>query len=375
MGATNTQSDSKNKAGDGVSDYSDDNQRWEAVINRKKTADEKFYYAVSTTGVFCRPSCPSRLPLRENVIFHPTTASAIQAGFRACQRCKPEQPPLSQQHATMVARACRLIEQAEVMPSLTTLAKTCGLSQYHFHRVFKSITGVTPKAYGAAHRAEKVRESLSRSNSVTEAIYDTGFSSNGRFYASADHMLGMTPTTFRDAGADTSIRFAVAQCTLGAILVAATEKGVCAISMGDDPDLLVRELQDQFPRAHFAGGDETFEQMVAQVVGYVESPNIGLELPLDLQGTVFQMRVWQALREIPMGQTASYAQIAQMIGSPKSARAVAKACASNTIALAIPCHRVVRSDGALSGYRWGVERKRTLLENEAGLANEARSSK
>jgi AraC family transcriptional regulator of adaptative response/methylated-DNA-[protein]-cysteine methyltransferase len=239
------------------------------------------------------------------------------------------------------------------------------MSPYHFHRVFKAITGLTPRAYAAAHRAERVRRELGRSRTVTEAIFDAGFNSGGRFYATADELLGMTPTDYRAGGARNEIRFAVGECSLGSILVAQSTKGVCAILLGDDPDELARDLQDRFPRADLIGADGEFEKLVAKIVGFVEAPAVGLDLPLDVRGTAFQQRVWQALRKIPAGATASYSDIARRIGAPKSVRAVAQACAANAIALAIPCHRVVRNDGALSGYRWGVERKRALLAREA----------
>jgi AraC family transcriptional regulator of adaptative response/methylated-DNA-[protein]-cysteine methyltransferase len=241
------------------------------------------------------------------------------------------------------------------------------MSRYHFHRVFKAVTGLTPRAYAVANRVRRVREELSRSDTVTEAIYGAGFHSNGRFYATSEEMLGMTPTKFRSGGKELRIRFAVGECSLGSILVAATERGVCALLLGDDPDALARDLQARFPKAHLIGGDAEFEQWVAKVVGFVEAPAVGLALPLDVQGTAFQQRVWQALREIPVGSTATYTQIAQRIGAPQAVRAVAQACASNSIAVAIPCHRVVRSDGALSGYRWGVERKRALLDRESNV--------
>ena len=277
-------------------------------------------------------------------------------------------PSTPNKHAGLVAQACRRIEAAEQPPSLDDLARQAGLSPFHFHRVFKAATGLTPKAYADAHRANAVRASLARgSSSVTEAIFDAGFNANSRFYEHADAMLGMKPTQYRAGGVDARIEFAIGESSLGAILVARSQRGVCAISLGDDADLLLRELQDRFPRAELVGGDTGFERLVAQVVGMIEQPNLGIDLPLDVRGTAFQQRVWQALGQIPPGQTASYAQIAQRIGSPTSVRAVAQACASNTLAVAIPCHRVVRSDGALSGYRWGVERKRELLlrENES----------
>jgi AraC family transcriptional regulator, regulatory protein of adaptative response / methylated-DNA-[protein]-cysteine methyltransferase len=351
---------------DGVlTSFQSDDDRWAAVVGRDRHADGAFYYSVRTTGVFCRPSCAARQPRRENVRFHSTLEAAVAAGFRACKRCRPNEPALVERRAASVAQACRLIEAAEEMPDLDTLAHAAGLSRFHFHRVFKTVTGVTPRAYAAAHRARRVREELSRSGTVTEAIYDAGFNSNGRFYATAADLLGMTPTSFRTGGTGTAIRFALGQCSLGAILVAATARGVCAILLGDEPDALVRDLQDRFPNAELIGGDEGFEQVVARVVGLVEAPALGLDLPLDVRGTAFQQRVWQALREIPAGTTASYTAVARRIGAPHAVRAVAHACASNAIAVAIPCHRVVRSGGALAGYRWGVERKRVLLEREA----------
>ena len=343
----------------------EDADRWAAVVRRDPTADSLFYYSVRTTGVYCRPSCAARLARRENVRFHVTCADAERAGFRPCKRCRPDEAPLAERQASAVAKACRLIEDAEEMPALDALAIAVGMSRFHFHRIFKAITGLTPKGYATAHRADRVRKELARSATVTEAIYAAGFNSNGRFYATSTQELGMTPTDFRASGANAAIRFAVGECSLGSILVAATDKGVCAILLGDDPDALVRDLQDRFPRAELIGGDEEFERLVAQVVGFVEAPGIGLDLPLDIRGTAFQRRVWQALREIPVGSTASYTDIAARLGSPNAVRAVARACAANAIAVAIPCHRVVRSDGALSGYRWGVERKRVLLRREA----------
>ncbi len=342
--------------------------RWPAVVARDRTADGKFFYSVRTTGVYCRPSCAARAARPENVAFHATAEEARKAGFRPCRRCRPDQPALAQQHAAMVAGLCRLIEGAEEAPTLGQLAAHAGLSTYHLHRLFKEVTGLTPKAYAAANRARRVRKALSRSDTVTGAIYDAGYNSNGRFYESSNALLGMTPTDWRAGGAGADIRFAIGACALGAILVAQSAIGVCAIALGDDPDALARELQDQFPHARLIGGDADFERRVAEVVGFVEAPRLGLDLPLDLRGTAFQQRVWQALRDIPPGTTASYADIAQRIGAPKSVRAVAQACGANRLAVAIPCHRVVRSDGGLSGYRWGVERKSALLQREAGAA-------
>ena len=344
--------------------FATDDARWQAVKRRDGTADGVFYYSVLTTGVYCRPSCASRLARRDNVAFHATCQAAEAAGFRPCKRCRPDEASIAERHAAVVADACRVIEEAEDPPDLDALARAVGMSRFHFHRVFKAVTGVTPKAYADAHRAERLRDELAQCATVTEAIYGAGFNSPGRFYAASPDLLGMTPTEFRSGGNGTSIRFAVGACSLGSILVAATGKGVCAILLGDDPDVLVRDLQERFPKAHLIGADHEFERLVAAVVGFVEAPAQGLALPLDLRGTAFQQRVWQALRRIPSGSTASYAEIAQRIGRPKAVRAVAQACAANAIAVAIPCHRVVRTDGAPSGYRWGVDRKRALLERE-----------
>jgi AraC family transcriptional regulator of adaptative response/methylated-DNA-[protein]-cysteine methyltransferase len=266
----------------------------------------------------------------------------------------------------LVAQACRLIEASETEPTLDELAMQARMSPFHFHRMFKAEVGLTPKAYASAHRARKLREKLGTADvSVTDAIYDAGFGSNSRFYEASDRLLGMRARDYRAGGPGTTVRFAVGQCSLGAILVAQSQRGICAILLGDDPDALIRDLEDQFPKAQLIGGDAKFERLVAQVVGFIESPSIGLNLPLDVRGTAFQERVWQALREIPPGTTASYAEVAQRIGAPKAVRAVAQACGANHVAVAIPCHRVVRRDGDVSGYRWGVERKRELLRREA----------
>lgn len=339
--------------------------RWAAVTARDPRADGTFLYSVRTTGVYCRPSCPSRAARPENVEFHASAQDAERAGFHPCGRCKPDQLPLTAQHAATISELCRLIESAEHPPTLEQLARRAGLSAFHLHRVFRTITGVTPKQYATAHRTRRIKSELSRASTVTEAIYGAGYNSNGRFYEQSNGVLGMTPTAYRAGGANTEIRFAIGECSLGSILVAASERGVCAIQLGDDPDALARDLQDRFPRAHLLGGDAAFEQLVAQVVGFVEAPALGLDLPLDVRGTAFQQRVWQALREIPAGTTASYTQIANRIGAPKAVRAVGGAIAANPIAVAIPCHRVIRTDGSLCGYRWGVERKRALIEREA----------
>ena len=347
-------------------DYHSDEQRWAAVQQRDRSADGVFYYAVRSTGVYCRPSCAARQALRRNVSFHASCAAAAAAGFRPCLRCQPDQPPLAERQAAVVAKICRLIDAAEQELDLDSLARESGMSRFHFHRVFKAHTGITPKAYAAARRGARLQAGLAQADSVTDALYAAGYNSSARFYAGAPALLGMTPGAFRAGGSGAAIRFAIGACSLGAILVAATDKGICAILLGDDPDALARDLQDRFPRAELLGAEADFEQTVARVVALVEAPEIGLDLPLDVRGTAFQQRVWQALRDIPSGRTVSYAELAELVGVPRGARAVAGACAANALAVAIPCHRVVRNDGALSGYRWGVERKRILLEREGG---------
>ncbi|MBO9539278.1 bifunctional DNA-binding transcriptional regulator/O6-methylguanine-DNA methyltransferase Ada [bacterium] len=344
--------------------------RWASLVARDAAMDGRFYYSVETTGVYCKPSCAARRPRPENVRFYETAEAAVLAGFRPCKRCKPDQPALSEQQAEKVTEACRLIEASERKPSLAELAQHAGISPYHFHRIFKAITGLTPRGYAAAHRAKRVRNELTQGGTVTSAIFDAGYNSNGRFYEESHQILGMTPTAYRNGGANAELRFAIAECSLGSVLIAKSERGVCAILMGDDPEALVRDLQDRFPKAELIGGDADFEDLIAKVVGFIEAPALGLDLPLDIRGTAFQQRVWRALSEIPVGTTMSYTDIANRIGSPRSVRAVAQACAANALAVAIPCHRVVRSDGALSGYRWGVERKRELLAREAEGAAE-----
>jgi AraC family transcriptional regulator of adaptative response/methylated-DNA-[protein]-cysteine methyltransferase len=344
--------------------YASDEDRWNAVVRRDASADGKFYYSVKTTGVYCRPSCAARLPLRKNMAFHDSCAEAERAGFRPCKRCQPNGRSLLEEYATKVAAACRAIESAEQSPSLDVLAKAAAMSKFHFQRVFTKVAGLTPKAYAQAYRGERMRQELLKRKTVTEAIYRAGFNSNGQFYSDASKMLGMKPRNFRRGGTGETIRFAVGECSLGPILVAASKKGVCAISLGDDPDKLVKNLQDRFPNAELIGGDKEFKRLVARVVGFLEEPGIGLDLPLDVRGTAFQRRVWKALRQIPVGSTASYSELAKRIGLPKAVRAVAGACAANNIAVAIPCHRVVRANGDLSGYRWGVARKRALLKLE-----------
>jgi AraC family transcriptional regulator of adaptative response/methylated-DNA-[protein]-cysteine methyltransferase len=343
----------------------DDDARWLAVTTRDRGADGRFVYGVLTTGVFCRPSCPSRQALRRNVAFFDDADQARAAGLRPCRRCQPTGPDVAAQQAALVAQACRVIDATTEPPTLQGLADQLAVSRFHLHRVFKAHTGITPRAYAAARRSQRVRTGLAAGAPVTTAIYDAGFGSSSRFYESAADRLGMTATEMRRGGAGLDIRVAVAGCTLGHVLVAATERGVCTIELGDGPDELLDRFGGRFHAAHLLPADSAFQQLVADVVALVDRPGRpSAELPLDVRGTAFQERVWQALREVPPGSTVTYAELAARVGAPDGARAVASACAANRLAVAIPCHRVVRSDGSLAGYRWGVERKAALLERE-----------
>lgn len=342
----------------------EDDPRWQHILARSPDADSLFWYSVVTTGVYCRPSCPSRVARPENVRIHDSLKDAQATGCRPCQRCKPDGASRQEEHAALVTRACRLIEQSEADLPLAALAQHLECSPGHVQRTFKALVGVTPKAYATAWRAQQLRSNLQQAPSVTEALYQAGFNSSGHFYGKSAAILGMSPAAYRSGGARETLHFAVGACSLGAILVASSERGVVCVTLGDDPDLLLMDLQDRFPAAHLSGADADYEQVVAQVVGMVESPDTAPDLPLDIRGTAFQQRVWQALRAIPAGETRSYAEVACAIGQPTSARAVARACGANAIAVAIPCHRVVRQDGALSGYRWGIERKQVLLARE-----------
>ncbi|PLR45704.1 bifunctional DNA-binding transcriptional regulator/O6-methylguanine-DNA methyltransferase Ada [Chimaeribacter arupi] len=344
--------------------------RWLQVLARDKQADGRFVYAVRTTGIYCRPSCPSRRAHPDHVVFFATVAEAAAAGYRACQRCRPDGDSDQQQWAARITAACRQLEHAETEPTLHQLAAQAGVSPWHFHRRFRALTGFTPRAYAAARRGQRVRDALPQAASVTEALYGAGYGSSGRFYAASEAQLGMTPGQFRRGGQGEQLWFAVGECSLGSVLVAQSARGVCAILLGDDPQALVRQMEACFPQAEFRGADQGFEQGVAQVIGLIDHPQTGLTLPLDIRGTLFQQRVWQALRAIPPGSTLSYREIAARIGAPAAVRAVAGACAANRLAVAIPCHRVVKQDGSLSGYRWGVERKRALLLKERAAEKE-----
>lgn len=343
-----------------------DQRRWQSVLARESAGADAFVYAVLSTGIFCRPDCPARRPRPRNVRFFSDAAEAARHGFRPCRRCRPELAQPAGGAARAVAELCRVLEAAERPPSLAQLAARSGWSVSHLQRTFKAVTGLSPRDYARAQRAERARAALTTTASVTEAMQTAGYDSSGRFYEDCPHMLGMTPTRYRAAGQGEKIRFALARCSLGALLVAGTERGICAISLGDEPEPLLQELQERFARAELVGGDAEFEGWVAQVVAAVEQPTAASDLPLDLRGSAFQKRVWLALRDIPVGETRSYRALAESLGAPSGARAVARACASNSVAVVVPCHRVVRSDGNLAGYRWGIARKRALLERERG---------
>jgi AraC family transcriptional regulator of adaptative response/methylated-DNA-[protein]-cysteine methyltransferase len=348
-------------------EFASDRDRWEAVRRRDPAADRAFLYSVATTGVYCRPSCAARPARRENVAFHATPADAERAGFRPCKRCRPDLAPRVEREARMIAKACRTIEGSDEAPSLESLAGASGLSPAYFHRMFKRITGVTPRAYADAQRQARVQGKLRAGSAVTSTIYEAGFNSSGRFYEAAPGMLGMTPTAFRSGGKGETVRHALGCSSLGKVLVAATERGVCAIMLGGDSGVLMDNLRAQFPRARLEAADADFSDWVDEVVRIVDEPTKAsqLSLPLDIRGTAFQRRVWEALRAIPAGETASYASVAARIGNPSAVRAVANACAANPLAVAIPCHRVTAADGRPSGYRWGIERKQRLLERES----------
>lgn len=349
----------------------DDDAMWQAVVDRDRSADTGWVYGVRTTGIYCRPSCPSRRPNRENVVFFASAVDAEAAELRACRRCRPDQSTAPDPGADLVTATCRILESSTMVPTLDELATATGVSRFHLQRVFTERTGVSPRAYVERLRAERAADRLTAGSPVSDAAYDAGFGSVGRLSAAAPGRLGMTPSRYRAGGAGETIRVAVAETTLGAVLVAVTERGVCAIELGDDPDELLAAFQQRFHAADVRAGDDTFDRTVAVVVGLVEHPADPIapeSLPLDVRGTAFQERVWQALRAVPPGTTTTYREVADAIGSPTSVRAVAGACAANHLAIAVPCHRVVRTDGGLSGYRWGVERKQALLEREGALS-------
>lgn len=346
--------------------FTDEDGRWRAVVERNRRADGCFFYAVKTTGIFCRPSCAARKPLRRNVLFYADVSGAKGAGFRACKRCAPEEATAGVQHRGLVVAACRSIERSERDPRLPDLARAAGLSPSHFSKLFKGVLGLTPKQYAMAHRARVAGSKLGKSRDVTSAIYESGYASSSRFYGSAMRRQGMTATDLRKGAAGIEIRYAFGESTLGSAVVAATSKGICAVLLGGSHEGLAADLRGRFPKAvlELADSGSDFEVWVERTLTFLDDRTKRLELPIDVRGTAFQELVWRALRDIPRGETASYTDVAKRIGRPKSARAVAGACAANPAALLIPCHRVVRADGNLSGYRWGVELKRALLDRE-----------
>ena len=348
--------------------------RWQAVLDRDRRADGRFVYGVHTTGIYCRPSCAARRPRPENVTLFDSTGAAEAAGFRPCRRCHPSATGPAEAEAALIAAACRMIEAAEAPLTTAAIARRIGLSRAHLHRRFVALTGMTPGAYGAAHRAGRLRAALAGRIPVTEAIQSAGFGAASSVYRDGQALLGMTPGAFRKGGAGVErIAVALAPCWLGMVLVAATDRGICAILLGDAPEALMAELAAAFPNARLVEQDAGLTGLLGQVLALLEDPRagagmgagMGAGLPLDIRGTAFQQRVWQALRTIGPGETVSYAELARRIGAPSAARAVAGACAANRLAVAIPCHRVVRGDGGLAGYRWGAGRKQDLLAREA----------
>jgi len=339
-------------------------RRWQAVMRRATQLEEDFVFAVSTTGIYCRPSCPSRRPKRTHVSFYETAAQARAAGFRACQRCHPDGPGIDERRLSMVREACRIIDEAEEAPRLKDLATTLGLSTSHLHRQFKRALGVTPKEYAAGRRVERLQNGLTAGRPVADATYESGFGSGSRVYASSKSSLGMSPSEYKAGGRNQAIRYTLAKSELGWLLVAATEHGICNIALGNDGKTLLGTLEKRFPAARINRDDESLKDWVSEIVAFARTPERGSSLPLDVRGTAFQRRVWQALQAIPPGQTSTYQEVAEAIGEPLAHRAVANACGANPLALLIPCHRVLRKDGQLGGYRWGTDRKQQLLEWE-----------
>jgi len=342
-----------------------DAARWAALLARDpEPACGPFLYGVTTQGVFCRPGCPSRAPLRRNARFFADAAAAEAAGFRACRRCDPKGERAAI-HAAAIRAACEMIEGSETIPSLATLADRAGYARHHFLRLFRDVTGVTPRSYAESVRGRRLADALAAGERVADAVAGAGFGSESRVYEDPARALGMTPGAARRGGAGEVIRCALAETALGPLMVGATEKGVCFIGFGEDAGALRGDLARRFPRARIEAAPEALAATVREVVAFIEEPRAALDLPLDLRGTAFQRRVWEALRRIPLGETRTYSGLAAEMGEPRATRAVARACAENKVSLAVPCHRVVGKDGDLTGYRWGVARKRALLRAEA----------
>lgn len=335
--------------------------KWQQVVARDARQDGRFVFAVRTTGIYCRPSCPSRRPRRDSVEFFPNPNEAERAGYRACLRCKPTE--VSSQ-ARYIAHARRILDSAEGVVTLPQLSKQVGLSPFHLQRLFKRATGLSPREYQSARRMQRVKHGLRKGDDVTTALYDAGFGSSSRLYEKAPKNLGMTPGEYKRGGAGAIITFAIAPSPLGRLLVAATERGLCAVRFGDNAGDLERDLREEFHAAELHRDEAAMQQYLEPLLAMIRGENTIIDLPVDVRATAFQTKVWEKLRQIPRGETRSYSDIAREIGNPAAVRAVARACASNPVALAIPCHRVVRSDGDESGYRWGVERKRKLLRQE-----------
>jgi AraC family transcriptional regulator of adaptative response/methylated-DNA-[protein]-cysteine methyltransferase len=344
---------------------SQDQTRWAAVLARDGGYDGAFIFAVRTTGIYCRPGCPARRPKPENVIFFETAAEARAAGFRPCLRCAPD-AAAGDARTQAIRLACRLIAESETPPPLRELAEAAGMSRFHFQRIFKRELGMTPKQYADAQRQARAREALPSAGTVTQALYGAGYESAARFYAQAPGALGMSPGDYKAGGRGQTIWYALTESVVGRVLIAGTAQGVCAIFFGEADESLETELRARFPNAHLVAAGGELRECVAETVAFIELPKGAFRLPLDVQGTAFQRKVWEALREIPFGETGTYTEIARRIGSPSATRAVANACGANPAAVAVPCHRVLRSDGGLGGYRWGVDRKRQLLKRERG---------
>jgi len=342
---------------------------WAALASRDRSAAGAFVYAVRTTGVYCRPGCASRPPRPENVAFYPTPAAAETAGFRPCKRCRPSEGSVGERHVAAIGRACALIRARDALPSLTELADAAGISRFHFHRVFKEITGATPREWGKAYRLGRFAARLDAGESVAEAVYASGFGASSRAYEAAPGGLGMTPGARRHGGRGETIRFTTVETGLGWALVAATGRGICMTALGDERAALEAELRRRFPAALIWPADAALTAWAERIVQFITRPDAQPDLPLDIRGTAFQAQVWRALQKIPPGQTASYSEIAAALGRPRAVRAVAQACANNKLAVLVPCHRVVRSDGDLAGYRWGIERKRALIAREREAAD------
>jgi len=341
--------------------YSTDDARWKAVLSRDASADGAFYYAVQSTGIYCRPTCPSRRPVRAQVTFFEDIDSAERADFRPCLRCRPEEVSSQQR---VVAHILQLLDTGEVPPSLAELSEAVGLSASHLQRLFRRATGLSPKQYAALQRLQRFKAGLKQGRSVTGAMYDAGYGSSRGLYEKASQQLGMAPGAYKRGGEAEQIAYTVTDSPIGRMLVAGTQRGVCAVYFGEDA-ALVRGLRAEYPRAALVRADGRLRSTVNAIrVHLGHSGPRRLDLPIDVQATAFQSRVWEALREIPYGQTRSYAQIAKAIGEPRAVRAVARACATNPVAVVVPCHRVVKSDGKLGGYRWGVQRKRAVLDRE-----------